>query len=142
MTDDAYQAIQIKTLANALFTAVYYNATQPLGTIWLWPTPNTTQHQLVLYLQTQFTGFANLSTGYTYPDVPGYGELLEYGLADRLAPVYGVQVPPEVRVQFSASLALVKRQNFTLVDAAVDGAWTTHNHRGYYNIDTGTGGGA
>jgi hypothetical protein len=141
LTDDAYQAIQLKTLSNAQFTNVYYNPTQPLGTVWLWPNPNTASNQLVLYLQSQFAGFADLTTDYTYPDVAGYAEMLEYNLAVRLMAPYGrtgTDLQDVVQMARS-SLALVKRQNYRMTDVAIDPA-LTQSRRGGYNLNTGQGG--
>lgn len=136
ITDDAYQAIQLKTLTNAQFTNVYYNPTQPYGAIWLWPIPSTDANQLILYLQTQFAGFADLTTDYSYPDVPGYAEMLEYNLALRLASPFGRTVPPDIMDFARRSVGLVKRQNYKLSDLQIDPA-LTGNRMGGYNINTG-----
>ena len=48
-TDDAYDSIPIKDLSNALFTGVHFEPTAGNATLYLWPVPNTTLHQLVLY---------------------------------------------------------------------------------------------
>ena len=142
MTDDAYQAVQLKTMTSPLFTNVYYNATQPLGTIWLWPCPTTAAHQLVLYLQTQFQGFTDLTTDYTYPDMPGYADLLEYSLAERLIGPYSVTdgtVIGNVKELLRTARMLVKRANYKPTDLATDPALTA-NRRGGYNINTDSGG--
>jgi hypothetical protein len=143
LTDDAYQAIQIKTLTNSQFTNVYYNATQPLGTIWLWPIPNISTNQLVLYVQSQFGGFADLTTDYTFVDVAGWADAYEYNLARRLLAPYGVsgEVAGDIRLMATSSLGAVKRQNYKLSDLAIDPA-LTGNRMGGYNILTGSGGGA
>lgn len=138
MTDDAYQAVQLKNLTNSQFTNVYYNPTQPYGAIWLWPIPNTDQNQLVLYLQSQFGGFADVNVDYTYPAVPGYEEALVYNLGKRLLVPFTVKEPSiiaEVRDMAKESLALVKRQNYKLSDLPTDPALTMNRHGGY-NINT------
>lgn len=138
ITLEAYEAIQIKTLTNALFTLVYYEQSQPLGKIFLWPMPNTSTNQLVLYLQTQFTGFADLDTDYTFPETPGYADALEYNLALRIAPANGTLVPPDVKEDAGRYLALIKRGNAKIVDVANETAWATSGNRRWgYNIDTG-----
>jgi hypothetical protein len=144
ITDQAYQAIQIKNLANPQFTAVYYNPTFPFGFIWLWPLPNTAQNQLVLYLQTAFAGFADLTTAYEFPSLPGYTSALDDGLAVELSmlPIYGV--PGEIAARAVAkadkSLGLIKRANTKLMDLPSDAQVLTNNLRGGYNINTGQGG--
>lgn len=135
-TDAMWQANQVKNLSNVLFTGVYYNATQPLGTLALWPVPTTDENQLVLYTQQQFAGFANLTTDYTWPELPGYEEALEYNLATRLSTPYGRALPDDVARMASESLALLKRTNVRIVDAAIDPG-LTDDRRGGYNINVG-----
>ncbi len=144
MTDDAYQSLQIKTLPNSQFTMVYYNPTFPAGTIFLWPKPNTTINQLVLYLPLEFDGFADYVTDYTYPDRPGYTEAMEYNLAIRIAAPFGRKLTdyPDVVDLARESLGLIKRANNRLTDVPTDAAVLTKNLRGQYNILTGTGGGS
>lgn len=137
-TDDAYQALAVKNLVSQLFTGVYYNPTQPLGQVFLWPTPNTDQNQLVLYLPTQFAGFVDLTTDYTYPGTAGYAEALEYNLALRLAAPYGRQVPPDVLLLATSAFATIKRANYKLSDLPIDAAFT-RDRRGGYNIFVGNG---
>lgn len=138
LTDDAYQAIAIKDLTNSLFTSVYYNPTFPLGTIYLWPTPDTAIHDLVLYLPKQLSTFADLSNEYNVP--PGYEEALEYNVAERLLVPYAVKdaaVIQGVRDMAVRSLATIKRQNTRMSD--MRNAFVTDRRTGY-NILTGTGG--
>lgn len=140
ITDTAFQYIQTKNQGNGQFTNVYYNPTQPFGTLYLWPAPDTAINQLALYLQSQFLGFANLTTDYTFVDVEGMEEALEYNLAVRLAAPNGIRITdfPEVLEMARTSLGLVKRQNYKLLDLPTDPALTT-NVRGGYNINTGNG---
>lgn len=139
LTDDAYQAIRLKGLVSNLFTNVYYNPTTPFGTIYLWPDPPTNVNQLVLYLESVFTGFADASTSYDYPDTPGYAEAIEYNLSVRLAGPYGRPLPPDIAMLAAESLALIKRANYKLTDLPTDPA-LTKNRAGGYNINTGDGG--
>lgn len=143
ITDDAYQSIQFKTLSNAQFTNVYYNPTFPFGTIFLWPMPNVATNQLVLYLQNAFTGFADLTTNYDFPDLPGYSEMLQYNLDLRLFGPYAVNEPAimqSLRERAAESMGLIKRANNKLTDLPTDASLLAWNRRGGYNINTGTGG--
>ncbi len=144
ITDDMYQGISIKNLPNAQFTNVYYNPSAgPFGTIVLWPKPNTAINQLVLYLQNVFTGFADLTTEYDYPDLPGYAEALQYNLDLRLFTPYGVKDPAimgPLAELATTSLMLIKRANNKLVDLQTDARLLAHDARAGYNITTGTGG--
>lgn len=140
MTDDAYQLCQVKDQTSALWTDIYFNATYTDGfaTVFLWPTPTTTQNQCVLYFGSAIRGFANLTTQYDFP--PGVFEMLEYELGKRLAPSYGgTGWTAELEGLRKESMFVYKRNNFKLTDAPVDPAMT-HTSRGGYVIQTGTGG--
>jgi hypothetical protein len=139
ITDSAYQLLQIKTQPSNQFTDVYYNPTYPLGTIYLYPNPTTSDNQLVLYLQNVFDGFATLSQSYDWPSVPGYTMLLKLELALYLCDVLGKEAPPLLAPQAARAKYLVKRQNYKLIDLAQDLA-ITHSARYGYNINTGQGG--
>lgn len=143
ITDDAYQAIPIKSLTNAQFTNVYYNPTYPLGTVFLWPCPNTAINQLVLYLQNAFLGFASVSRSYDFPDVPGYAEAIQYQLDLRLITPYGVKDPDilgNVRELAAQTFGLIKRANNRLSDLPTDASVLAAHPRSLYNINTGSGG--
>lgn len=142
MTDDAYRLVQLKFQTNTLFTSVWYSATEPLGTLFLWPMPTTADNQLVLYVDSQFTAFADYVTEYSWATLPGYEEALEYGLAKRLCAPFGrPENYGDVATMASNALRLVKRSNFRVTDAAVDPG-VTSARVGWYNILTGQGGGA
>lgn len=136
ITDDGWEAIQIKDLQNALFTGVYYNATFALGmgTINLWPVPNTTLNSLVLYRQEQLGTFISLTATYYVPN--GYDEMLEYNLAVRLAGPYRMPLPPYVQQMAAETLAQVKRANYKITDVPIDPALALQRRYGY-NINTG-----
>lgn len=144
-TDDAWSAIQMKSLTNALFTGVYYNPTYwgGFGTVNLWPIPDTADNSLVLYRPMQLTKFADLTTVYEVPE--GAEDALESNLALRLIPFSGVaaEVKEDVRELARTSLATYKRGNVKLSDLAVDPAFTMGQRVGGYNINTdGFSGGA
>ena len=144
ITDDAWQAIQLKALSNSLATAVYFNPsyTRGLAIVQLWPVPDVATNALVLYRRNHLAQFADLAT--TSYDVPeGFEELLEYGLAERLLTPYAVSnemVRMDVMRGAKRAMDIVKRTNFKPADMPIDPAWT-RSRRGYYNINTGTGGG-
>lgn len=144
LTDDAWQAIQIKELAATQFTDVYYNPTysDDLGTINLWPVPSISTNKLVLYWLQPLAQFADLDTEYFLP--PGCEEALEYNLARRLLTPYGVTdaaTVAEVTELARLSLGTFKRGNTKLSDLATDPA-LVRDPAGGYNILTGTGGGS
>ena len=133
-TDDAWEAISIKDMPNALFTGVYYNAAAGNGILNLWPVPNTALHKLVLYRLDQVGPFTSMTADYTIP--AGYDEMLEYNLAFRLQGPYRRQMLPSDVELAKESLAICKRQNYKDNDFATDPA-LTRTRTGWYNIDTG-----
>jgi len=144
LTDDAWQAIQIKQLTAPQFTDVYFNPTYnaDLATINLWPIPNTSINSLVLYRQQQLTSFASLTASYYLP--PGCEETLQYNLAKRLLVVYGITdegTVSDVRDMATSTLYIFKRANVKLSDLATDPALIAWPGGGY-NILTGSGGGS
>lgn len=143
LTDDAWEAIHIKELQSSVFTDVYYNPTysDDLGTINLWPVPNTDVNKLVLYWREPLTSFADLDAEYFLP--PGCEEALENNLAKRFLAPYGITDGATVAMitdMAQMSLGTFKRGNVRMSDLATDPA-LTREPGGYYNILTGSGGG-
>lgn len=138
LTDDMFEAIAIKDLSNSLFTTVYYNATYTgdLGSVTLWPVPDTNVNSIVFYLLKSLRAFSSLTAQYDLPR--GLDEALEYNLALRLARPYGFPLPPEIAGLAAHSLSVFKRSNVRMSDQANDPA-LTQNRRGGYNINTDTG---
>lgn len=138
LTDDAYEAIQVKSLTNAQWTNLYYRPTYDtdLGTIILWPIPTTADNDLVLYRTVPVAEFADLSTDVYVP--PGYEDALTYQLAIRLAVPYARPVSQELQQQATDYLADIKRSNYRLTDLRVDPA-LVNDKQFLYNIQTGNG---
>lgn len=61
-------------------------------TVRLWPVPNATGPSLQLEAACAFTVF---TLGGSFDLMPGYQELLEWGLAMKVAPSYGMSIAPE-----------------------------------------------
>lgn len=143
-TDDAWQALQIKTLTSTLPTNVYFNPTSTGGfaTVRLWPIPTASTHALVLYRQMQLVSFTSLSAQYTAPE--GAEEAIKYNLAVRLITPNGIsaEVAADIREMARTSLGTYKRGNVKMADLPTDRAFTM-GRVGGYNILTGgyTGGG-
>lgn len=144
LTDDMYQFIAIKNLGNSLFTNAYYNATFPMGSLYLWPVPNSNVNRIVLYRLQQLAQFTSPTAAYDFPE--GADEAVEYNLAKRLLDVYSVNAEKKANVLDLArtSLAIYKRSNTEMVDQPCDPMFTPKAMRGIngqnpglYNIDTG-----
>lgn len=138
-TDEQYQAIQIKDLANSLWTGVYYNPTYTggLGSLNFWPVPNTAINDFILYRQQPLSAFVSLAAVYDLPD--GYEEALVYNLARRLATPYGRTLGDDAQAIAQRSLGLVQRSNVQMSDLGVEPMYAGSARRGY-NIDTDQGG--
>jgi hypothetical protein len=134
ITDQGYQLIQIKELANSLFTVVYYNPTftTGFGTINLWPVPNTTVNRLVLYLQKALDNFADLTTVYNLP--PGYDQGIHDQLVLDLATPWGATITDKMERNQLQSFKVITRGNLKMIDLFND---FSNDPRGGYNINTG-----
>lgn len=137
LTDQEWASLSLKGMTNAQWTAVHYTATYAggLGTIELWPVPDTDLSDLVLYRGDVIQGFANLTTFYDFPS--GYAELLQFNLEKRLCRVYGgarewTALDNELARD---AIRFVKRQNFRLAETPID--QTLGRGRGGYSIQVG-----
>ena len=136
VTDDGYRSLRAKELQNSLWTAVYYSPTfaGDLGTINLWPVPNTALNDLVLYLKRPLTAFADLTTTtYQLPD--GAEDALVYNLARRLAKPWGATLDEETKQLASNALRIFKRSHLHLSDLSSD--FARNGGAGRYNIELG-----
>ncbi len=133
-SNDAYEAIQIKEMQNALFTGVQYEPTSGNGTLYLWPVPNTTVNKLVIYRLDHVGPFTSMTADYTIP--AGWDEMLEGQLAKRLQAPYRRKLDPDTLEDIQNTFAVCKRQNYKDNDFATDPA-LTQSRTGGYNITTG-----
>lgn len=141
-TNDEYQAIAIKNLTNSQFTGMWYNDNfvNGRGSISLWPVPDNSLYSIVLYVNSTFPLFVNLTTAYDLP--LGYDEAFIYNLAVRLAGLNGRSLLPEDVAIARASMRRVKDSNFPMTTLAADPMLVQSNRRSWYNINSGQGGGA
>ncbi len=138
LTEDAYNAIQVKDLPNSMFTGVFFDAAYAgqLATIALWPVPDTTLNSLVLYRRSLLATITNGTATYDLPE--GANEVLEYQLAIRLAPTFQVslQTISDVAEQAKAALRTFKASNVQMADARNDAPFGGTARAGY-DITTG-----
>lgn len=137
LTREAWEGLHLKDLQSSMWTGVYYENTYTggLGTIHLWPVPNTTDNALVIYRGDRILGFGDLTTDYDFPE--GLFEALEYNLARRLSAVYGgANWTAELAALARTSLSEYKIGNYHFTDLAFDSVMT-NGLRGGYNIQTG-----
>jgi hypothetical protein len=82
---EEYEGIGIKQLNGPWAKAIYYQPSELLGTVYVYPNPS--QGELHLFTQTIFRNFQNLNDEIQFPQ--GYNIALRWCLAERLLPMYG-----------------------------------------------------
>ena len=121
LTDQRYQQWAMKGLTSTVPTAIYYDHdydASGFGHILVLPVPSSSTPDLVLYLATALTGFADATT--TYRMAPGYYEALLYNLAIRLAKSYGAEISQDLRIAADQALSRVKNANLRPVELSID----------------------
>lgn len=136
LTQDAYQAVAQKDLENALPTSYYLEYSVPLASVWIWPIPDASANELVIYYPVSVAQFASLTASVTL--APALARALRTNLAVELGPEFGIPVSPDLRLQAGDALAVYKRSNVTMCDLALDPGLTSSAYGGY-NIYTDTG---
>ena len=137
LTIQQWQEVGIKGLTSTYPTQFFYDKkwTAGLATISVWPIPDNSSCQLVLYTPTALSQFADLTTAYTFP--PGYEEAMRYQLALRLAPEFGVTITPEIFKLATDTYANVKRLNLstTTEELSIDAALLAEGGRYDWRTD-------
>lgn len=138
-TDQGYDANQLPDLSNAQPTSLYYSPTyeDDLGSIFLWPVPDTDENELELFIQQAVPQFANLTTTYWVPN--GLPRALKFNLADALQAPYGRELSEKAQRIAVSSLGTFKRSNARLSDVMNDAYVFTYARPTLYNINTGNG---
>src|SRR6185503_10648153 len=103
-----YNRIVLKQLGS-LPRYIFYDAAYPLGYVYPWPIPQAGVYELHLTLKETLFQFPFLSQAIQLP--PEYEEALWTNLCIRLAPIYQVQVRPDVVGLAKASLAVIRGAN-------------------------------
>lgn len=132
MDNDSYMALSMKTMTSALPLQFYYNATTPLGTMFLWPTV-TQDVALYLYLDQAVSRPATTASELIGP--PGYQEAFMYQLALRLCGPLGRPTPDYLPARAVEAFARMKRPNLQPGLLGVDQALVP-SFGGGYNVLT------
>lgn len=117
LTLEDYQLIGLKTLNGPWPKAVYYNANEESGNLFVWPNP--AQGELHLFANTLFTRYAGLYDSIVLPQ--GYSMALRWCLAERLMPMYGKNNPAALAMvqQYAAQAkSTLKRTNMSPLQVA------------------------
>ena len=80
-----YQMIGLKTLNGPWPKAIYYNANEESGNLFVWPNP--AQGEMHMFVNTLLSRYVGLYDNIQLPE--GYNNALRWCLAERLMPMYG-----------------------------------------------------
>lgn len=127
-----YADIALKAMTNTMPTAIYYNPTSPLGTIYAWPVL-TQSVTIVIYVEAPLAQFTDLTTATIFP--PGYVDALKYQLSMKLAPEWGMTLPDGIAKMGSLYLSDLKRANLRI--STMPNAWF-FGRTGVYDIYSDT----
>jgi len=108
------------------------DGTTPAANVYLEPIPDAA-YQIETYSWQANQPAATIATNLLFP--PGYEEFWLYGLAERLAPMHGIPVPPDVKQLAIRTRQDVRRMNAVIPRLATDPA--LQPGRGTYNWMTG-----
>jgi hypothetical protein len=90
-----YEQIGLKTLAGPWPRALYYQPSNPVGNITLWPVP-TNAAEMHIFAETVLSQFSSLADTVVLPQ--GYNMALRWCLAELLLPEYGKNDPVMVQL--------------------------------------------
>jgi len=133
-----WQGLTDKSATGPWPTACYYDFAWAagLGTIRVYPVPNTGLCDLVLYTPAAASTFADLTTVYAMP--PGWSRMYRYNLALELAEDFGKTPSPRVERVAIEALAAIKRANLRPTDASLDPGTPGLRGSGRYDLYTGS----
>jgi hypothetical protein len=107
---EEYESIGLKSLNGPWPKVVYYQPSELLGTVYVWPNP--AQGEMHLFASTLFRQFGSLFDTIQLPQ--GYNMALRWSLAERLMPMYGKASEIQIAMiqQYAAQAkSTVKRTN-------------------------------
>jgi len=107
---EEYESIGLKSLNGPWPKVVYYQPSELLGTVYVWPNP--AQGEMHLFASTLFRQFGSLFDTIQLPQ--GYNMALRWNLAERLMPMYGKASEIQIAMiqQYAAQAkSTVKRTN-------------------------------
>jgi len=112
-----YEMIGLKTLSGPWPKALYYQPSEVLGNIYVWPNPS--QGEMHIFADTLFTRYGSLNDNIILPQ--GYSMALRWCLAERLMPMYGKASQTQIAMitaYAAQAKATIKRTNMKPVQSA------------------------
>jgi hypothetical protein len=123
-----YNRIALKGLSTFPQIA-FYDAAYPVGNLYLWPWPASSQFEIHLSIKTQLSSFSDLTDTMTLP--PEYQEALLYNLAARLRIAYGLPPDPPTNALALVALNTIRNANAQVPRLQIPKSITRN---GLYNI--------
>ena len=114
---EEYEMIGLKTLNGPWPKALYYQPSETLGNLYVWPNPS--QGEMHIFTDNLFQNYVSLQDPIILPQ--GYTMALRWCLAERLMPMYGKASPTQIgmiNAYASQAKATVKRINMKPVQSA------------------------
>ena len=124
---------EVKGTSSNIVTKAYINYGSSLVYINLWPVPSSAK-KVSVTSNKPITTYTSLSTTITHP--PGWIEAMEYNLALRMRPSYGVPLDPAIQDIAMKSKANIKRQNIKIMKVVSEVAFLNKN-TGIFDYRTG-----
>ena len=112
-----YEMIGLKTLAGPWPKALYYQPSETLGNIFVWPNPS--QGEMHIFADTLLARYTTLYDSIVLPQ--GYSMCLRWCLAERLMPMYGKASATQIAMinaYAAQSKSTIKRTNMKPIQSA------------------------
>ena len=112
-----YEMIGLKTLAGPWPKALYYQPSETLGNIFVWPNPS--QGEMHIFADTLFSRYVTMYDTVVLPQ--GYSMALRWCLAERLMPMYGKASATQIgmiNAYAAQAKATIKRTNMKPIQSA------------------------
>lgn len=120
-----YDDIGVKSTSSPIVSALYYDASWPLGEIRLYPTPSQA-NTLTINVDQPLVAPPTLVTVLSFPQ--GYEEAFKWNLTLRLFAEYGRPAPPEIQDFARGTKGAIKNKNLHPVVAKLDARLTHIGH--------------
>lgn len=115
ITQDVYRRRKSKT-TGGLPQIMAYNPAYPLGTVFLWPTPSSTD-TIHLRVAKTLTGFPDTTTEVALE--PGFSRAITSNLAVEISPNFGKKVSRELSFLAGQAKSIIKSVNSTPIKPAI-----------------------
>jgi hypothetical protein len=113
---EEYNAIGLKSLTT-FPAAVFLDTNWPTGALYVWPIPATGQFDIHIAYRRALPGYLGLTDALALP--PEYYEAALYGLAIRLAPLYGLDPRPTWGALYRGALTRLRASNAQMRPATI-----------------------